>query len=142
MTPDAIQEGPAACRPATAEEVELVEWASQARRNSLGTVSDALRQLVVLTTAVLGGSAALLNQVPVPAGFKAVAVVLLLGALGLALLGNMPLTARLHVNCPEDIRDESERGLLVKSRFLRAASAALFAAFAVLVLGLLVGLFR
>lgn len=122
-------------RASTAEEIELAEWADETYRKSLAVVTDDLKQLVTLSTALLGGTVALYNQMPVPAFFKAAFFLLVLGTLGLSLLGSYPITATvLH---DQDIKAARDRGISRRSNFLLWANFLLFAAFASLALNLL-----
>jgi len=121
------------CSPATQEEIELVEWTQQAHRGSLDPVMQTLHRLVTLIAALLGGSAALLNKIPVPPLCMGASVSLLLLALGVALWGIMPASGRCRLNCPAEIKAERERNIKAKTRCLQATSGHLFAAFAVAV---------
>ncbi len=127
---EGIQTEEDVCRPATAREVELLEWAEEAHRNSLGVLTESLRQLVTLSAAILGGSAALYNQIPVSQSCKAVFFVLLLGVLGVSLWGAYPLTAT--VLYMEDVQAAREKWIVRRSRYLAVASLLLFIAFAYL----------
>jgi len=135
MTSDAIKPA-STVRLATSEEVEALEWAIEARRKQLGYLGDALQRLVVLETALLGGSAALLNQVPAPTACKTIAVVLLLVSLGLSLFGVNPITERFDPNCAKEIIAARQRGVERRSRLLYWSCVCLFAAIAVIVGGL------
>jgi hypothetical protein len=137
MTPNAIQKAAGGCRRATEEEIEAVEWAKDVRRKQLGTLGEALQRIVILTTAVLGGSAALLTEVPVPSMCKALAVILLLATLGLSLWGALPLSGRFDDRCAAEIIAERARGVRRRASVLYWSSGLLFAAFAVVVGGLL-----
>jgi hypothetical protein len=145
MTPeqssDAIQPEGIVSRPATEEEIELAQWGAEAYRKSIETVHEANRQLVVLTTAVLGGFAALMDKIPMPMLAKAAGMVLLLAALGASILGTMPMNASLNPSCVTDLKPERERGLAAKSTILKIASGLLFASFAFIVFGLLYAAF-
>ena len=134
--PDAIQQ-PSTVRAATDEEIEAVEWASEVRRKQLSILGDALQRLVVLETAILGGSAALLNQVPVPAGCKTIAVVLLLASLALSLIGASPVSVSYPPNCPEEIIEARRQAGRRRELLLQFSGGLMFAAFAVIVGGLL-----
>jgi hypothetical protein len=65
---NAIQESVVVGRAPTPEEKELVAWAAESARSSITRANDGLRQLVTLSTAILGGSAALLNSLKLPWG--------------------------------------------------------------------------
>jgi hypothetical protein len=136
MTPDSIKQA-STVRTATAEEIEAVEWATEARRKQLGSLGEALQRLVVLETAVLGGSAALLNQVPAPAACKSLAVIFILASLALSLFGVNPLSGQYHPNCPEEIIAARQRGIRIRSRLLFWSCGLLFAGFAVIVGGMI-----
>jgi hypothetical protein len=127
---EAIQEAEDICRPSTIKETELFEWAEETHRNSLGVLTDSLKQLVTISSAVLGGSAALYNLIPMSNSCKVIFFILLLGVLGISLWGGFPLTA--SVLFTEDIEAARERGITRRSRCLRIASALLFTAFAFL----------
>jgi hypothetical protein len=136
MTPNAIQQ-PSAVRAATDEEIEAVEWATEIRRKQLGILGEALQRLVVLETAVLSGSAALLNQIPIPSGCKTLAVIFMLIALALSLLGAGPVSANYALNCPEEIIAARQSAARWRKILLRFSGLLLFMAFAVIVGGLL-----
>jgi hypothetical protein len=124
-----------AVRAATNEEIRLFEWAEEVQKKSLNVVTDSLKQLVTLTIALLGGTAALYNQLPVAAPFKALFFITLLGTLGVSLWGMYPIVSR--IECVEDIRDAREKSLPHRLWFLWLASVLLFAAFGFLAFSLL-----
>lgn len=136
MTPDSIRR-PSAVRIATDEEKEAVEWAAEVRRKQLGILGEALQRLVVLETAVLGGSAALLNQIPAPTGCKTLGVLLLLMALVASLVGAGPVSTRYALNCAKEIIAARQSAARRRERLLRISGFLLFAAFAVIVGGLI-----
>src|SRR4051812_41843223 len=77
--------------PVPAEDAEAAAWGREAVAKSLQTVTEACRQLVTLTSALLAGLAALSGQLQgVPPVARAVAAALLLGALASALWGSLP----------------------------------------------------
>ena len=133
----AIQQEPIIGREPTKEELELVAWAEEAVSKSLGTVQEGLRQMVTLTTALLAGSAALIDKLPLALGCKALSVLLLVLALASALWGALPQEATLDVRCPDEIKAVRDRGRRWKMNCLKFASGCLLAAFLVMLGGLL-----
>lgn len=119
-------------RLSTQEEVDTVDWARRVVRDSDLVAQDGLRQLVTLTTALLAGSAAMLDRSLLPNGVKAACVFCLLGALASALFGFLPSASRLSTCYLDEIEAARVRLLRRKVWSLRAASAFLVFAFACL----------
>lgn len=136
MTPDTTQTA-SNVRAATEEEIEAVEWAAEVRRKQLGIMGEALQRLVILETAILGGSAALLNQIPAPPSCKTLAVIFLLAALALSLIGAGPISATYILNCAEEIIAARQKAVRFRELLLRFSGIFLFMAFFVIVGGLL-----
>ena len=95
--------------------------------------------MVTLATALLAGSAALLGQAPINHAVKVLSAVLLLASLAISLLGTMPLTARIDIRCPEEIKDERDKGVKYKTGCLKVGAFFLVLALGVLLLGMLIG---
>ena len=114
---------------------ELFAWADETSRRNVSTLNDSLRQLVALSTALLAGSAALVDKMPAERGFKGLSAMLLMLCLGLSLFGSIPRTAYIDTNNSAAIEDERDRGLKFKKGFLCAAAMCLFLAFAFLLIG-------
>ena len=103
------------------------------------TANEALGRMVALISALLAGSTALLTQTPLPALGNVLGVGLLLIGLGIALWGSLPREVLIDPLCPADIEEKREALAAFKRNCLRGASAALLLAFAVVLVGLLVG---
>jgi hypothetical protein len=133
----AIQEQPIFGREPSPEELELVAWAEEAASKGVGAVHEGLRQLVTLTTALLAGSAALLDKLPVSTACKVVFAGLLLVALATSLWGSLPREVTVDVHRPDKIKAARARSRRQKMACLKAASTCLVLAFCVLLGGLL-----
>lgn len=134
---DAIQEQVIEGRAPTPEEDDLLDWAAASARDSIARANDGLKHLVTLTTALLGGSAALLNSLKLPWGCLAVGMALLMLSLVAALWGILPREAAVREGWLDDIRRAHARYLWAKLWSMRAAATLLVCGFAVLVGGLL-----
>jgi hypothetical protein len=121
----------------TPEEIEQVKWAEEAARNAPALLRDSLRQLITLGTALLAGSAAFLNQVPMPKWMKALGAACLLLSLFGALWGNFPRELLVCPYAPEEIRRARERSLANRLWWLKWAGTWLFAALLAFMAGLL-----
>lgn len=126
--------GPEAVSPQTRE---LFAWADECVRKGIQVYNEALARIVTLSAALLAGSAALLGQMPASPWSKAIAALLLMASLGVSLWGGLPREAHIDTNNSRAIEQERQRGLTVKARCLKTASACLFLAFAFLLAGLL-----
>lgn len=132
----AIEESPVFGQEPSAEELELVAWAEDARKKGLETIRESLRHLVTLTTALLAGSAVLFAQPVVPVAFKAAGAVCLMLSLAVALYGSLPREVGIDPRCPDDVREARDRGSRDRMRALQLSSLSLFVAFLVVFLGL------
>ena len=114
----------------TYEQQQLIEWEEETHRKSIDVMMDALKQLITLTAAIIGGTAVLYGQIPVAPIIKGIFSLLLLSVLGLALWGAYPITATtVYI---EDIKRVLDDGITRRSRLLLWAYILLFAAFSIL----------
>jgi hypothetical protein len=132
---------PLASEKATPEEEEVLAWVRAANRNGIVTANDSLKQLITLTTAILGGSVALTGQIGMPWWAKAFGCGPLLLALLVALFGNLPYPIDLN---PDVVDTEAVRGrrllaLRVKVSCLWTSTGLLAFALVVLVTGMVYG---
>jgi hypothetical protein len=123
----------------TFEERELVEWGEQTKKNSLPFLNDTLRQLVLIDAALLGGGLALNEKILHPLG-RGLGLLCLLVSLAAALWGMLPYGADVNLAIPEHIRIAREAGFRFKDRALKVAASALFAAFCLAAVGLVIRL--
>jgi hypothetical protein len=121
---------------ATPENAELFKLGKRMIEGSIETVQDTLRQLLTLSTALLGGSIAFMNEQLTPLGFKAVCVLFFMATVGISFYGTMPYSAGLVPNIPESVRETRDRALESKTAKLRLAGGSLLLGFAVAVLGI------
>jgi hypothetical protein len=121
-------------REPTAEEIDLLSWGEKAARKTLPFLNETLARLVVLNSALLGGSL-FIDKNSLPGACRALAVVLLLGSLGASLLGTLPYGATVSPQRIEQVRRVRDAGLRLKDLSLKAAACCLFAAFLVAVVG-------
>src|SRR4051794_15519077 len=96
-------------QPPDPEQLDETLWAREAIRDGLKYLDATLNRLVTLSTALLGGAAALFGQTPAPPAFKALAVVCFMAALGAALWGVLPATRPLNPSLPDACRLQRER---------------------------------
>ncbi|HEY7427453.1 MAG TPA: hypothetical protein VH682_24680 [Gemmataceae bacterium] len=120
----------------TADELEQVTWAEEAIRTAPVLLRDSLRQLITLDTALLAGSAAFLDKMPMPWGLKAMAAVCLLLSLFGALWGSLPREAQVCPYAPNAIKHVRESNLTARLWWLKWASAFLFFGLGLFVVGL------
>jgi hypothetical protein len=125
--------------PATADEIEQVQWAEEAARNAGRTLLEGLRQLITLNTALLAGSAAFLSQLAMPKAAKGIGAGLLLISLVCALWGSVPREIQVCPYMPSEIKRTRETVATRRLFWLKFASLSLALAFAVLLLGLALG---
>jgi hypothetical protein len=128
-------------RDPTPEELELVTWAEEVIRKEPVIAGEGLRLLVTLNTALLAGSAAIIDKLGIPSGFKVAGVIFLIISLGVALLGSLPQKVKVDPRRPRQIKLARERSTAWKVWMLRLASIGLFAAMLTLVFGLVWGWF-
>jgi hypothetical protein len=121
----------------TAEEIEHVEWAEATIRNAPGILRDSLRQLITLDTALLAGSAAFLDKMPMPKSLKALAAICLLLSLFGALWGSLPREAQVCPNAPAAIKRVRAVNLAGRLWWLKWASFFLFIGLGLFMAGLL-----
>jgi len=121
----------------TAEEIEQVTWAEEAIRAAPGLLRDNLRQLITLDTALLAGSAAFLDKMPMLKELKVLGVALLLISLFSALWGSLPREAQVCPYAPDEIRRARATNLNARLWSLRAAGTFLFLALVVFTIGVL-----
>jgi hypothetical protein len=138
----AIQEEPVVGRPPTPEENELIDWALESSRKRLTTAQEGLRQLITLTTAVLGGSAALLGQLPAPVVFKLSGMVLLVISLAVALYGSLPKEVQVANGSLDEFKAARDAYVRRKLKCLDWAAGLLVGGFAAMILGFVVSAVR
>jgi hypothetical protein len=126
---------PSAGEEPTLDDMEAVEWAREVGRKELQLLQDGLRQLVTLTTALLGGSAALLGQAALPRWCKTLGAVCLLLALASSLVGSLPYRTRFDPRNPDGVRAARLRGVRYKTWLLWTSATALFLALVWFVIG-------
>jgi hypothetical protein len=85
--------------------LEQYQWVRDSVRTSAATVNEVLRLLLTLTTALLGGSVAFLNQTSMHHNAKIIGCCFLLASLYVSLWGSLPGNAKLD---PDRVdRDET-----------------------------------
>src|SRR5262249_35474845 len=135
MSTDIKEAETMALAPSPAER-ELAEWVEDSQRRRITTANDGLRQLVTLTTALLGGSAALLGQAPLSLWSKAIGMGLLIFALIAALFGSLPRQECIN-RVIEEARELREKIVQRKLWWLYCSAALLVLAFITFLLGLI-----
>jgi hypothetical protein len=124
-------------RPPDADEQELIAWAEQAKKSSINSLQEGLKQMVTLTSALLAGSAAFYAQLPVNPFVKGVAAALLMLALASALRGWLPRFATFDLTCIEEIREARRKLEQWKTFWLTICGVCLWFGFLVLLAGLI-----
>lgn len=111
----------------TDDDESLLRWANEGVRNSTQVMYESLRQLVILVTALLGGSVAFFKDAIVPDA-RAALVFFLLVSLGASVWGIMPQEIRCRPEVISDARSERDRIYQRQKWCLRIALSALILA--------------
>jgi hypothetical protein len=110
-------------------------------KRNLTFTNEVLRQLVTLSTALVGGSMVFLKDGQdslINAAFKIPAILFFLFALATAFIGMLPHSSTIWRNAPLDIRKDFERAVAWKSAMTWVAAGFLMAGLLTVLLGILV----
>jgi hypothetical protein len=113
-------------QPPSAESEFYVAWGRDLVKNSFTLANDALRQLVTLSTLLLGGSVAFLDAWMIDPVFRATAIGLFLVSLCASLSGLMPAEGALNFQIPQDVKRLQEQAMHAKAVKLRIGGWSLF----------------
>jgi hypothetical protein len=121
----------------TEEEVFYADAGDQLIKDSLPFLNQVLRQLVTLTAALFIGAAALFDKRLLEKPAIIAAMLVMLFALGIALVGILPFGDRINRRQPGLIYKEMKRAIGYKSWLAWTAAVALFISLAILGIGII-----
>lgn len=121
------------------ENLYYVALGERLTQETLPFLNATLRQLVVLSSAMLGGAVALSDKGVVWRGFMVTAMIFLLVSLASALVGMIPWHAKFPLNAPLLIRDAVQRATSYKTWAMWISAVPLALALVVLFIGVLAG---
>lgn len=130
---DTIQEG----TPPTGDDKFFTLWGRESLKNNLVLANEALRQLVTLNSALLGGSIAFLDEKVITPYFKVWVIVAFFFSLIVSFLGMMPYEGSVDLRIPEQIKQHKEKALKSKRWYLWTAGLFLGLGFAFALLGMI-----
>jgi hypothetical protein len=127
-----IQKG----RPPPADPDFYLEWGQENAKAFLTNANTALGQLLTLSTALLGGTIAFWNYIPITQAYRFVVVAALLFTVLVSLFSAMPSEGSFTSNSASDIRAYMEHVFAYKKRRLRLAQWSLVTTLLLMIAGL------
>jgi hypothetical protein len=115
-----------------------LEWGKEETKAFLANATTALGQLLTLSTALLGGTIAFWNYIPIALGYRFVVVAAALTTVLICLFSTMPRSGGFDPNSASDIRSYMEHTLADKKRRLRNAKWSLIATLLIMIAALAV----
>ncbi|MGH7802415.1 MAG: hypothetical protein ACREOW_17610 [Thermodesulfobacteriota bacterium] len=125
-------------RQLTEEEKFYVAWGRESLKNNLILVNEVLRQLLTLSSALLGGSIIFIDEKIMDSHAKVVIIFLFLLSLVVSFLGMLPFEGSIDPRNPLLIKQHKEAALKWKRFFLWTASVLLISGFVLALIGIIV----
>lgn len=126
-------------RPPSGEERFLLDWGRETLKGSYESARDAVRQLLNLIVALLGGGVLLGEHSKIHPALQGAAMVCLLLALMMAIQGILPFDREVDLSRPDDIAQFKQESLRIKARSIKGIAIFLAAAFIFATIGIVFG---
>lgn len=114
-------------RPATDEEVFLLDWGRETYKGTIPRLNDALGRVITLSTALLGGSIYFVKDDALPPFFRVMAMFCFLAALSAAFAGTLFRRETVRLRDPEAIRKFKDEVATHRDWWLQVACWAVWA---------------
>jgi len=123
---------------ASEEDVFYAEWGRETFKNNLTFANEVLRQLVTLSSSLLGGAIAFLEKTNIPPTYIKVILILVFLSLIASFLGLLPYEEVINIRNPKLVRKFKRRALNIKRIFLYTSATILSIAFGVAIAGVVI----
>lgn len=125
-------------RPPSDEDLFYTQWARETLKSSINLANDVLKQLLTLSTALLGGSVLFLAENMMPGLLRFLAILSFFAALIVSFLGVLPYEAHLDIKNVTAIRNHKQRTLDHKRKYLWGSALCSALGFGIVIAGLLI----
>jgi len=123
---------------ASEEDVFYAEWGRETFKNNLTFANEVLRQLVTLSSSLLGGAIAFLEKTNIPPTYIKVILIFLFLSLIASFLGLLPYEEVIDIRNPKLVRKFKRRALNIIRIFLYTSATILSIAFGVAIAGVVI----
>ena len=120
------------------EELFYTQWARETSKTNINLANDVLKQLLTLSTALLGGSVLFLAENMMHGFLRFLAIFSFFAALIVSFLGVLPYEAHLDIKNVTAIRNHKKRALDHKRKFLWGSALCSALGLGIVIAGLLI----
>jgi hypothetical protein len=121
----------------SSETRELIALGKRMIEESLETVFNTLKQILTLSTVMLGGIIALVDKNFICVGFKSAAACAFLLSAAFSFIGMLPRTANISLNFPHTIKEAREKAMRYQTHWLWVSGICLFVGFLIATIGVM-----
>lgn len=119
-------------RPPTEEEMFYINWGRETVKNNITLCNDILKQLITLSSALLGVTI-IFEKIVSEEVFKAFVLLSFFTSLVVAFLGVLPFENNVNIDTPEEIKAHKQKALAHKRRYLWISATCLVLGFGIIV---------
>ncbi|MCC8198825.1 MAG: hypothetical protein LIP06_09710 [Tannerellaceae bacterium] len=127
-------------RPPTEEEFFYTTWGKETLKNNINLCNDILKQLITLSTTLLGVTI-IFDTIITVYFLKLLVMVLFFASLIIAFLGILPYERKVILDAPQDIKTHKEKTLKHKRTYLWSSAFCLVSGIGTIIGELIVGFF-
>ncbi len=114
-----------------------LDWGRESLRNNLRLLNDVLRQLVTLTSTLLGGTVVFLDEKIINPSYKIYIIMAFFIALIIAFIGMLPHTSKVNLSSPSAIKEHKIKSTRIKRYLVLGAGTLVFVGFFLTGVGML-----